>query len=136
MKNLILCTFLLLSGCSTLKGIMSLDVASYDASEFAAVTKLRTTIVEDAVLCSDSTAMKGASADINKQALELSLYSQGVPHNDDVANIEQNLLIITSEFAKRYASVPAVSTFYCDDKMAILMRSAATIQKVIGAKQK
>ncbi len=115
---------------------MSVDVASYDAIEYASITKLRTTIVEDAPLCSDFAAMKAATADINKQALELSIYSQGVPFNDDTVNMEQNLLIITSEFAKRYASVNSVSEAYCDDKMAILMRSAATIQKSVGGKPK
>src|SRR5271167_2373004 len=135
MKKLLLVSlFLCLSGCSLVSKIMSLDVASFNGAEYDKVTHLRYTIALDEGKCSDVAFMKGASLDINNQAFELALYSQGLYGNQDTAALTASLHQLTSEFSKRYASVDSISSFYCDDKMQILLRSATTIQTAIGGK--
>src|SRR5271167_879722 len=136
MKKLLLVSLLLcLSGCSLVNKIMSLDVASFNGAEYDKVTHLRYTIALDEGKCNDSTFMKTASLDINNQAFELALYSQGIFGNQDTANLTAMLHQITSEFSKRYASVDSVSQAYCEDKMQILLRTSTTVQKAIGGKQ-
>ncbi len=115
--------------------IMSFDVDHFNGEEYSKITHLRATIALDEGKCSDQAFMKTASDDINNQAFELALYSQGIAGNDDAADLTAKLHLITSEFSKRYASVPTISQAYCDDKMAILLRSATTVQKAIGGKQ-
>ena len=126
----------LLSGCSLLSNILSFDTAPFDGSEYEKISHLRTTIALDKGKCADSTFMKTASVDINNQAFELALYSQGLPWNQDEAQMEKELHQMTSELSKRYASVNSVSAIYCADKLAILLRTSASIQTVIGGKQK
>lgn len=135
MKKILLLSILLaLSGCSLVSKIMSLNVASFNGAEYDKVTHLRYTIALDEAKCSDSTFMKTASVDINNQAFELALYSQGLYGNQDTAALTASLHQMTSELSKRYSSVDSVSSFYCNDKMQILLRSATTIQKAIGGK--
>jgi len=131
---LLLSALLALSGCSTLSKLMSFDVNHFDSSEYGKATHLRTTIALDEGKCNDPVFMKAAAADINAQAFELALYSQGIAGNDDAADLTSKLHLITSEFSKRYASVDTVSQAYCDDKMAILLRTSATVQKALGGK--
>src|SRR5271157_3939571 len=124
MKKLLLVSlFLGLAGCSLVSKIMSLDVASFNGAEYDKVTHLRYTIALDEGKCSDVAFMKAASIDINNQAFELALYSLGLSGNQDTAALTASLHQLTSELGKRYASVNSVSTFYCDDKMQILLRA-------------
>jgi len=135
MKKLLLVSLLFcLSGCSLVGKIASLNVASFNGSEYDKITHLRYTIAVDEGRCDDQAFMKTAAEDINNQAFELALYSQGIYGNQDTAALTANLHQLTSELNKRYASVNSVSSFYCDDKMQILLRAATTIQKAIGGK--
>ena len=136
MKKLLLVSLLFcLSGCSLVSKLMSFDVDHFNGEEYSKATHLRATIALDEGKCGDQAFMKSASEDINNQAFELALYSQGIYGNQDAANLTANLHLITSEFSKRYASVPTISQAYCEDKMAILLRTSTTVQKAIGGKQ-
>lgn len=128
----ILFSVLLLTSCST---ITSFKVAPFNGSEYEKISHLRTSIALIEGQCHDPVAMKAASVDINNQAFELVIYSQGLPGNTDAVQMETNLHLITSELMKRYASVNSISETYCEDKLQILLRTSTTIQKSLGAKQ-
>jgi hypothetical protein len=135
-KLLLFCILLSLSGCALVQRAISWKVSPFDGAEYSMATHLTATIAEDAGKCSDSVEMKSAALDINHQAFELYLYASGIKGDADTTQMLMELQQMTGELQKRYSSVDKVSGFYCTDKMEILLRSAGTIQKAIGAKPK
>jgi hypothetical protein len=116
MKKLILCSLVLLSGCS-------LFMANYDTTEYALVNKVRTqAVVGD---CS-----KESVKALYTTSLELKNFAQYIPSNDATIKLVNNLEFIVEELYKRENPSPV----YCKAKLNIIAKSAEEIQRVVGSK--
>ena len=107
MKKLILCSLILLSGCS-------LFMASYDTTEYSLVNKIRTQ------------AMK----ELYTTSLEFKNFAEYIPQNKATIDLSDKLYAMVEELYKRENPSPV----YCKAKLNTIAKSAEEIQRVVGSK--
>jgi hypothetical protein len=134
MKKLALIPLILLAGCTTIKSLMSWDVAPFDGGEYDRINHLRSTAVLEQSHCGDVAYMRGVSKEIYDQSIELTLYSSSIPHNSDTVKMIKDLDTITNGFYERYVKNSTVSTAYCQDKLTIIENTTAIIQAAVANK--
>lgn len=124
-KALFIFVFMFLTGCSTLGSFLHFNTASYDGTEYVKATHLLTTIQLS------STCSESFINDIHSQSLELYLYSNATPDNQDIASMEEDVNKVITELVNH--SQP-VNDVYCKDKLDILNRMVNSLQHTIGNK--
>lgn len=126
----------LLCGCAPLKNIVF--PSKFDGGEYAKISQIRTSSTIGALSCSSSTKMADIATDLNNKTIDLMLYSQGLPENEEMVQMIANLNTITNGFYQHYtqAVINPVSREYCKEKMEIIKVTAAAIQQSSGSKRK
>ena len=131
MKKLIIIAAVSLSGCSTL---MDSLLMKYDNGEYRIINEIRTISQLAKADCADAQKIKTATTLLEFKGLELSNYSQHLPHNEQikVASTELNKMI--KGLTDRYKSPEPVSPTFCKLKFENIEKNAETIQRVVGDK--
>lgn len=134
MKSLIIAMVLMLSGCSTVKGVWdAYFMAKFDVNEYQYITRIRTHAQLGTPKCGTPEVVEHVKY-IYVAANEYKNYSEMIPKNEDSHRLATTLTDITDDFYKRYQGDKAPSTVYCKAKFAAIERSSENIQRVIGAK--
>jgi hypothetical protein len=116
MKKLILCSLVLLSGCS-------LFMANYDTTEYALVNKIRTqSIVGDCT--------KPVVKELYTTSLEFKNFAEYIPQNKATIDLSDKLHGMVEELYKRENPSPV----YCKSKLNTIAKTAEEIQRVVGSK--
>jgi len=116
MKKIILCSLVLLSGCS-------LFMASYDTTEYSLINKIRTqAIVGDCT--------KLVVKELYTTSLEFKNFVEYIPQNKATINLSDKLYDMVEELYKRENPSPV----YCKAKLNTIAKSAEEIQRVVGSK--
>jgi len=122
MKKILLFALILqLTGCALVE---KLWVANYDTNEYALVTKVRT-LAQSAKSCDESTIKE-----LYVTSLELKNFSEYIPKNKATLDLTSHLFVIVEELNKKESPSPS----YCKAKLNTIVKSAETIQQVVGNK--
>jgi hypothetical protein len=131
MKRLLLvCAIFALSGCAVFDAYF---MAKYDTNEYALINDIKTKaqVAEDN--CSNNLLVTIQVNEIYIKSLEFKNFATHIPRNEDSIKLSDKLLILTKD-SKEQFNKSAVSTFYCKAKLEQIVKSADTMQQVIGKK--
>lgn len=122
--------FLFLGGCAALGALQ--PTPKFDPIEYSLISQLRFQAVNLESLCGSSNLVE-ASDSLDRISLQLLIYSQGLPNNKPVVQVEEKLNRMILEFNKG-VSAKNFSEAYCKLKTDIIYQSSGTIQAAIGGK--
>jgi uncharacterized protein YceK len=120
-KVLIVGSFALLTGCSSIMGIVGMQ--PFDSNEYGYANSVRTQA--DTMTCT-----KAETESLNNTAIAFKNYTQYIPYNDKTIAMASDLQKLTDELAKRENP----TSVYCKIKLNIISKSAEEIQRVVGSK--
>ena len=120
-KLLIVLLALQISGCALIE---KLWVSGYDNNEYALTNKVRT-LAQSAKTC-DAPTVK----ELYVTSLELKNFTEYLPRNKATYDLTSHLFVIVEELSKKEDPSPA----YCKAKLNTIVKSAETIQQVMGNK--
>ena len=113
---------LLLTGCA-------LFPSQFDAQEQNAIVDL--VVMSRFELCRTPEIATHAQA-INLRAEWLQVYSSSVPNNEKIQTMNNNMVTMTQDLAKRYQGDAAASRFFCETRMKNINQAARTMLDVSG----
>lgn len=120
-----------LSGCALFDAYF---MAKYDTNEYALVNNIKTKAEVAQADCNDRTKTIDNIDDIYFKALEFKNFTMHIPRNTDATNLSTKLLTLTKDTKEYYAKHDKVSEIFCKSKIQQIVKSAETIQHVIGSK--
>ena len=132
MKKLIPLAFVvLLSGCTLLDAYF---MAKYDTTEYALVNEIKTKaqIAEDN--CSNQLLVVMQVNELYIKSLEFKNFTLHIPRNKDADNMSKKLLTLTSDTKDYFNKAEKISPIFCKAKLQQVIKSADTIQHVLGSK--
>ena len=113
---------LLLTGCA-------LFPSQFDAQEQNAIVDL--VVMSRFELCRTPEIATHAQA-INLRAEWLQVYSSSVPNNEKIQTMNNNMVTMTQDLAKRYQGDAVASRFFCETRMKNINQAARTMLDVSG----
>lgn len=132
MKKLIpLALVVLLSGCTLLDAYF---MAKYDTTEYALVNEIKTKaqIAEDN--CSNQLVVVAQVNELYIKSLEFKNFTLHIPRNKDANNMSTKLLTLTKDTKDYFNKAEKISPIFCKAKLQQVIKSADTIQHVLGSK--
>jgi len=129
-RLLLLCVIFTLSGCAVFDVYF---MAKYDTNEYALINDIKTKaqVAEDN--CANNLLVTTQVNEIYIKSLEFKNFVTHIPRNEDSIKLSDKLLILTKDTKEQF-NKSAVSTFYCKAKLEQIVKSADTMQQVIGKK--
>lgn len=131
MKQLILLSLVLLSGCTVVDSYL---LTHYDPNEYAQVNSIRFKASQYKNDCNDPVKAKADANDIVNLTQEFQFYSEHIPKNDDGYNMAKNINEIAQGLKTQYDTSSKVSPVFCKFKFEGIERSAEIAQKTVGAR--
>lgn len=128
MKKLLLCSVVLLSGCSLVDAYF---MAKYDTTEHALINRIgvHAAIYKDD--CADHDKTKTNAAQLLVVAKELKNFSEHLPNNELTIKLVVPIHTMVEDLNKRYTE-KEVSKTYCELKLQSISNSADYVQKAIA----
>lgn len=113
---------LMLTGCA-------LWPSQFDAQEQNAIVDL--VVMSRAELCVTPEIAAHAHA-INLRAEWLQVYSSSLPNNEKIQAMNNNMVEMTQDLARRYQGGATASRFFCESRMKNINQAARTMLDVSG----
>jgi hypothetical protein len=132
MKKLILLTFVvLLSGCTVFDAYF---MAKYDTNEYFIVNDIKTKAQVAEENCGNHILVVTQINELYIKALEFKNFTTHIPRNKDADNMSTKLLTLTKDTRDYFNKAEKISPIFCKAKLQQVVKSADTIQHVLGSK--
>jgi hypothetical protein len=132
MKKLILLSFvMLLSGCTVFDAYF---MAKYDTNEYFIVNDIKTKAQVAEENCGNQLLVVAQVNDLYVKALEFKNFTTHIPRNKDTDNMSTKLLTLTKDTRDYFNKAEKISPIFCKAKLQQVVKSADTIQHVLGSK--
>lgn len=133
MKKLVLISssVFLLNGCMLFD---SYFMAKYDTTEYSLVNKVKTKTELAEEQCADKTKVQSSLVEIYATALEFKNFTYNIARNTDATNMAGKLLVLTKDTKDYFDKNEKISEKFCQLKLQQIVKSADSIQNVIGSK--
>ena len=132
MKKLLPLAFVvLLSGCTLLDAYF---MAKYDTTEYALVNEIKTKAQVAEENCNNQLLVTSQVNELYIKSLEFKNFTLHIPRNKDADNMSTKLLILTKDTKEYFNKAEKISPIFCKAKLQQVIKSADTIQHVIGSK--
>ena len=133
MKKLIAIAF----GTTTLSGCALFDayfMAKYDTNEYFIVNDIKTKAQVAEENCSNQLLVTTQVNELYIKALEFKNFTTHIPRNKDTDNMSTKLLTLTKDTRDYFNKAEKISPIFCKAKLQQVIKSADTIQHVLGSK--
>jgi len=132
MKRILIILFAFsLSGCALFDAYF---MAKYDTTEYALVNEIKTKAQVAEENCSNQLLVTVQVNDLYIKALEFKNFTLHIPRNKDADNMSNKLLTLTKDTKEYFNKAEKISPIFCKAKLQQVVKSADTIQHVIGSK--
>ena len=132
MKKLILLSFvMLLSGCTLFDAYF---MAKYDTNEYFIVNDIKTKAQVAEENCGNHILVVTQVNELYIKALEFKNFTTHIPRNKDADNMSTKLLTLTKDTRDYFNKAEKISPIFCKAKLQQVVKSADTIQHVLGSK--
>ena len=132
MKKLIPLTFVvLLSGCTVFDAYF---MAKYDTNEYFIVNDIKTKAQIAEENCGNHILVVTQVNELYIKALEFKNFTTHIPRNKDADNMSTKLLTLTKDTRDYFNKAEKISPIFCKAKLQQIVKSADTIQHVLGSK--
>ena len=132
MKKILVVLFAFsLSGCALFDAYF---MAKYDTTEYALVNEIKTKAQVAEENCSNQLLVTVQVNDLYIKALEFKNFTLHIPRNKDADNMSNKLLALTKDTKEYFNKAEKISPIFCKAKLQQVVKSADTIQHVIGSK--
>jgi len=131
MKKLLLVISIMLSGCAVVDAYL---MTHYDPNEYKLVTDIRAEAQIYKSQCDDFATSKTNAIKLANNTNLFVLYSEHIPHNDQLISASQDLHAIAKGLVDQYSESDKVSTGFCKIKFASIESNADIIQKTIAGR--
>jgi hypothetical protein len=132
MKKLIPLTFVvLLSGCTLFDAYF---MAKYDTNEYFIVNDIKTKAQVAEENCGNQSLVVAQVNDLYIKTLEFKNFTSHIPRNKDTDNMSTKLLTLTKDTRDYFNKAEKISPIFCKAKLQQIVKSADTIQHVLGSK--
>jgi hypothetical protein len=132
MKKLILLSFaVLLSGCTVFDAYF---MAKYDTNEYFIVNDIKTKAQVAEENCGNHILVVTQVNELYIKALEFKNFTTHIPRNKDTDNMSTKLLTLTKDTRDYFNKAEKISPIFCKAKLQQVVKSADTIQHVLGSK--
>ncbi len=130
-KTLIILFSLSLSGCALFDAYF---MAKYDTTEYALVNEIKTRAQVAEENCGNQILVITQMNELYIKALEFKNFTTHIPRNKDADNMSTKLFTLTKDARDYFNKAEKISPIFCKSKMQQIVKSADTIQHVIGSK--
>jgi hypothetical protein len=132
MKKLLLLAFVVsLSGCTLLDAYF---MAKYDTTEYALVNDIKTKAQIAEENCGNHILVVTQVNELYIKSLEFKNFTLHIPQNKDADNMSTKLLTLTKDTRDYFNKAEKISPIFCKAKLQQVIKSADTIQHVLGSK--
>ncbi len=132
MKKLLLLSFVvLLSGCTVFDAYF---MAKYDTNEYFIVNDIKTKAQVAEENCGNQLLVVTQVNELYIKALEFKNFTMHIPRNKDTDNMSTKLLALTKDTRDYFNKAEKISPIFCKAKLQQVVKSADTIQHVLGSK--
>ena len=132
MKKLLALIFVLsLSGCTVFDAYF---MAKYDTNEYFLINDIKTKAQVAEENCSNQPLVIVQVNELYVKALEFKNFTTHIPRNKDADNMSTKLLTLTKDTKDYFNKAEKISPVFCKAKLQQVVKSAETIQHVIGSK--
>ncbi len=121
----------LLSGCTLLDAYF---MAKYDTNEYFIVNDIKTKAQVAEENCGNHILVVTQVNELYIKALEFKNFTTHIPRNKDTDNMSTKLLTLTKDTKDYFNKAEKISPIFCKAKLQQIVKSADTIQHVIGSK--
>jgi len=132
MKKLLIVLFTFsLSGCALFDAYF---MAKYDTTEYALVNEIKTKAQVAEENCSNQLLVTTQVNELYIKSLEFKNFTLHIPRNKDADNLSTKLLTLTKDTKDYFNKAEKISPIFCKAKLQQVVKSADTIQHVLGSK--
>ena len=132
MKKILIVIFAFsLSGCALLDAYF---MAKYDTNEYFIVNDIKTKAQIAEENCSNSTLVVTQVNELYIKSLEFKNFTMHIPRNKDTDNMSTKLLTLTKDTKDYFNKAEKISPIFCKAKLQQVIKSADTIQHILGSK--
>jgi hypothetical protein len=132
MKKLLPLFFVvLLSGCTVFDAYF---MAKYDTNEYFIVNDIKTKAQVAEENCGNQLLVVTQVNELYIKALEFKNFTMHIPRNKDTDNMSTKLLALTKDTRDYFNKAEKISPIFCKAKLQQVVKSADTIQHVLGSK--
>jgi len=132
MKKLLPLVFVtLLSGCTLFDAYF---MAKYDTNEYFIVNDIKTKAQVAEENCGNHILVVTQVNELYIKALEFKNFTTHIPRNKDTDNMSTKLLTLTKDTRDYFNKAEKISPIFCKAKLQQVVKSADTIQHVLGSK--
>ncbi len=120
-----------LSGCTLLDAYF---MAKYDTNEYFIVNDIKTKAQVAEENCSNQLLVITQVNELYIKTLEFKNFTSHIPRNKDTDNMSTKLLTLTKDTRDYFNKSEKISPIFCKAKLQQIVKSADTIQHVLGSK--
>ena len=133
MKKILIVLFAVLSlnGCALFDAYF---MAKYDTTEYALVNDIKTKAQIAEENCGNHILVVTQVNELYIKALEFKNFTTHIPRNKDADNRSTKLLTLTKDTRDYFNKAEKISPIFCKAKLQQVVKSADTIQHVLGSK--
>lgn len=130
-KTLIVLFTLTLPGCTLFDAYF---MAKYDTTEYSLVNEIKTKAQVAEENCSNQLLVTTQMNELYIKALEFKNFTTHIPRNTDATNLSTKLFTLTKDARDYFNKAEKISPVFCKAKIQQIVKSADTIQHVLGSK--
>jgi len=132
MKRILIVLFAFsLSGCALFDAYF---MAKYDTNEYFIVNDIKTKAQVAKENCGNHILVVTQVNELYIKALEFKNFTTHIPRNKDTDNMSTKLLTLTKDTRDYFNKAEKISPIFCKAKLQQVVKSADTIQHVLGSK--
>jgi hypothetical protein len=132
MKRLTILLFVFsLSGCTLFDAYF---MAKYDTNEYFLINDIKTKAQVAEENCNNQMLVVTQVNELYIKALEFKNFTTHIPRNKDTDNMSTKLLTLTKDTRDYFNKAEKISPIFCKAKLQQVVKSADTIQHVLGSK--
>ena len=132
MKRILIVLFAFsLSGCALFDAYF---MAKYDTNEYFIVNDIKTKAQVAEENCGNHIMVVTQVNELYIKALEFKNFTTHIPRNKDTDNMSTKLLTLTKDTRDYFNKAEKISPIFCKAKLQQVVKSADTIQHVLGSK--
>ena len=132
MKRILIVLFAFsLSGCALFDAYF---MAKYDTNEYFIVNDIKTKAQVAEENCGNHILVVTQVNELYIKALEFKNFTTHIPRNKDTDNMSTKLLTLTKDTKDYFNKAEKISPIFCKAKLQQIVKSADTIQHVLGSK--
>jgi hypothetical protein len=109
-------------------------MAKYDTTEYALVNDIKTKAQVAEENCGNQPLVTTQVNELYIKSLEFKNFTLHIPRNKDADNMSTKLLMLTKDTKDYFNKAERVSPIFCKAKLQQVVKSADTIQHVLGSK--